>query len=154
MKISQNNKIFIVRHDCSPRSRAGDIVVQIGEPADNGTIHAHPQDAPFPVLGFARSELLDFARYLKSEPVNDYWCLQVKPMDTASGTTGFYVSNAATEIHSTIHSTHKFRFDSLGEIVYYLRERKLLSDRYYIGHYVYHPGLVTVTNIKKEQICP
>ena len=79
-----------------------------------------------------REELLPRQQYLRNQPIRRYWCLaRVKLPSEFEPDEPIFLSDAATEQFGN----YPFRFESLGEVVYYMKEHDLKPRDFWIGDF-------------------
>jgi len=137
---------FILRQDSGEVWPAGSPLVQVSDTdiEESATVLVHHRDTVIPVVDVPRTWLLCLHKFLKNQPRDNYWCLRQRLAEGASPP--LFLSNARSE-----HFGHvPFRFESLGELVYYLNERGMRSNQFEIGQFIWRPYLTTTKTIKKN----
>ena len=132
-------KLYIVReNDARTVLRAGDVVVELGAHENNMT-EVHRKGQMMQPLMVPDACLLSMSRYLKCRATEDYWVLMLRRGLHDDVNRLVYLQDAAMETFGPV----PFRFDSYGELVYYMLEHELLSYRFELGHFTYRADLIT-----------
>jgi hypothetical protein len=126
--------------------RAGDVLVSAGEGSTFDLLSVHPEGHPLPFTLVPRDKLLDMSRFLKQQPSKNFWGLRRLNVLSLNYNVE-YLENATTESWGNL----PFRFESLGELVYYCKLHSLITSSYWVVHFEYLPDLVTAHSIKLFQ---
>jgi len=121
--------LYIVRNPFNVFN-AGDLV-QEAAPAVGKTVRVHLVNRALPTVEMELGNLLQKSRFLLNKPKYNFWVLRryYKPAE--------YVSDAAAKTFGV----DPFHFESLGEVVFYLKSIEHKADDYLIGQYRHMPTL-------------
>lgn len=139
-----SRELYIVRHDLGhPAFGKGTLVAALCPSIGPARVTIRPHAKATPTMEAALASLLAFSSYLRIQPSDEFWCLRRRDSETGDDV---YLSDAKTERYGS----DKFRFESLGELVFWLKEHRQLAYHFHVGHYVYLPGLTTITKLKTD----
>ena len=85
------------------------------------------QSQPAPLLWLAPNPLLPYSKYLRRQPRSEFWMLALKEKLLGRDADQF----VSDPIKLTL-GAKAFRFESLGEVVHYLRQQQLNANKFKI----------------------
>jgi hypothetical protein len=109
-------------------------VVCVSDLAFEGTggprFPATMKDNPDPLMWLTPQDLLPAKEFLHRQPFEEFWTLVLRPR-RARRRRGRFLSDPWTQRFGT----EPFRFESLGEVVYYVRNSRLRTSDLQAGHF-------------------
>lgn len=138
------NQSMIVRAKTA-RFAAGDIVYQAGQVLA-GEVLVYAKADPANLVWLRGQNLLARSQFLRRQPTRRFYFLADQKLFHSDNY--YFFLEDVTDLK---FGYRPFRFESFGEVVYFLRQRGLESDRFLIGNMTRYPTLTTSYSLKKTK---
>ena len=130
------NRSYILRDNASI-FKAGDLVIETARPSAHMTT-VHSVDEVLPVMPVTTELLLPVSHLFKNRPKYDFWAVRRQWCEDE------YIADAHADPQSRpIFGKLPFHFESLGELVYYLKLIGHSSRNYLVCRFQHLPNLLT-----------
>lgn len=141
------NHFYILRIELieiHPELKSGMVVCGTGKPDADNLIQVCIPERPLELFRVAKRYLLPVSHYLRNQPCSNYWAL-IKNNDDDEFE---YLQNPKT----MAYGRRPFHFESLGEIVYFLISKSLISSHFTIARFASMPRLVSPNSKKFKHV--